>query len=133
MKVNFKKNETILFNVLSRTQIEEIVSTSYNILERVGVEVNDDEAISLLKNAGCIIKDKRVYIPSFLVEECVSTAPKKVSMSSRNGDLAMTLEKDRIYFGTGSDAVYILDSFTKERRKWLEKDIADAARLADSS
>ncbi len=37
--------------------------------------------------------------------------------------LAMVLEKDRIYFGTGSDAVFILDSFTGERRKWLEKDM----------
>jgi trimethylamine--corrinoid protein Co-methyltransferase len=53
-------------------------------------------------------------------------------MSNRNGELSMVLEKDRIYFGTGSDAVFILDSYNGERRKWLEKDIMDGARLVDS-
>ena len=132
MKVNFKKNETILFNVLSRNQIEEIVSTSYNILERVGVEVNDKEVMSLLKDAGCIIKDKTAYIPSFLVDECLATSPGKVSMSSRNGDLAMTLEKDRIYFGTGSDALSCLIHSRENDDNGSTKDIEDAARITDS-
>ncbi len=131
MKVNYRTNQTTIFNVLSSGQIEDIVSTAYNILERAGVEVNDDEILGLLKDAGCIVKGKRVFIPSYLVNECVALAPRKISMSSRNGELAMVLEKDRIYFGTGSDAVFILDSLTGERRKWLVKDIEDGAKIVD--
>ena len=132
MKVNYQTNQTTLFNVLSLGQIEDIVSTSYNILERAGVEVNDDEILGLLRDAGCIVRGKKAFIPSCLVDECVALAPKKISMSSRNGELVMVLEKDRIFFGTGSDAVFIRDSITGERRKWLEKDIADGAKLVDA-
>ena len=132
MKVNYQTNQTTLFNVLSLSQIEDIVSTSFNILERAGVEVNDDEIIDLLRDAGCIVRGKKAFIPSCLVEKCVALAPKKISMSNRDGELAMVLEKDRIFFGTGSDAVFIRDSFTGERRKWLEKDIAGGAKIVDS-
>jgi len=131
MKMNFVTNETIQFNVLSTSQKEEIVSKAYDILERIGTDINDDEILKLLKDAGCIIKGKRAYIPSSLVNECISTAPGKITMSNRDGDLAMVLEKDKIYFGTGSDAVFIKDSYTGERRRWLEKDIGDAARISD--
>ena len=131
MKLNYVSNETVQFKVLSTSQIEEILSTSFTILERIGVEVNDNELLKLLKDAGCIIKEKRVYIPSYLVNECLSFAPSKITMSGRNGNLAMELEKDKIYFGTGSDAVFILDSFTKERRKFAEEDIANAAKISD--
>ena len=86
----------------------------------------------LLKNSGCIIKDKTAFIPSFLVNECLALSPKKITISDRNGKIAMLLEKDRIYFGAGSECPFILDSFTQERRHWLTKDIEDAARIADS-
>ncbi len=41
MKVNFNQTRHLQFNVLSKSQIEEIASTSYDILERVGVDIND--------------------------------------------------------------------------------------------
>jgi trimethylamine---corrinoid protein Co-methyltransferase len=132
MKVNSKVNQTVHFNILSKSQIEEIASTAYDILERVGVQINDESILGLLKNAGCIIKEKTAFIPSFLVNECLALSPKKITISNRNGKIAMLLEKDRIYFGAGSECPFILDSFTQERRHWLTKDIEDAARIADS-
>ena len=42
-----------------------------------------------------------------------------------------SLEKDRIYFGTGSDCVFLLDLYTSKRRKWVEKDIQNAVRVSD--
>ena len=132
MKVNSITNNTINFKILSESQIEEILSTSYNILERVGVQVNDDEIIKLLKDAGCIVKNKVVFIPSSLVKECLLSSPGKITVSDRNGRISMILEKDRIYFGTGSECPYILDSFTKKRRQWLARDIENAAIISDS-
>jgi trimethylamine--corrinoid protein Co-methyltransferase len=52
-------------------------------------------------------------------------------MSGRDGKLAMELEKGKIYFGTGSDCVFLLDSYTGKRKKWFEKDIQDAAKISD--
>ena len=132
MRMNSTSNETVQFKILSITQIEDIVSTAYNILERVGVEVNDDQVIKLLKDAGCVAKGKIVFIPSFIVKECLQTAPSKITISNRNSDIAMNLEKGNIYFGAGSECPFLDDPYTGERRRWLTKDIEDAARIADS-
>lgn len=132
MRMNSTSNETVQFKILSDTQIEEIVSTAYNILERVGVEVNDDQVIKLLRDAGCVAKGKTVFIPSFVVKECLKTAPSKITISNRNSDIAMNLEKGNIYFGAGSECPFLDDPYTGERRHWLTKDIEDAARIADS-
>jgi len=131
MRMNFNVNQTVSFQVLSKNQIEEIVSTAYEILSRIGTDINDAEILVLLKDAGCIIKGKRAFIPPSLVDQCLNTVPSKISMSNRDGNLAMELEKDKIYFGTGSDAVFILDSETGKRRKWLESDIANGAKISD--
>lgn len=132
MKTNLVTNETVQFKILSKTQIEQIVSAAFGILERTGVEVNDSEIIKMLKEAGCVIKGKIVYIPSSLINMCLSYAPKKITISDRYGKLAMELEKGSIYFGTGSETPFIIDSYTGARRHWSTKDIEDAARISDS-
>lgn len=131
MKVNSINNETVQFKVLSETQIDKIISNAYLILERTGVEINDEEILDLLKDAGCAVKDKRAYIPSSLVKECLNYAPSTIQVCNRDGELAMVLEKNNIYFGTGSECVFMDDPYTGERRQWLTKDIEDAARVSD--
>jgi len=69
MKMNFITNETIRFNVLSTSQKEEIISKAFEILQRVGVEINDEEILGLLKKADCIVKGKKAYIPNALIKE----------------------------------------------------------------
>ncbi len=123
MKVNSIINETVQFKVLSETQIEKIISNAYLILERTGVEINDEEILNLLKDAGCVIKGKRAYIPSSLVKECLNYAPSTIQLCNRDGQLAMVLEKNNIYFGTGSECVFMDDPYTGKRRQWLTKDI----------
>ena len=132
MKVNSTANETVQFKILSQTQVEKIASAAYEILERTGVVVNDPQIVEMLKKAGCVVKDKKVYIPSFLVNECLSYAPKKITISNRDGKIAMVLEKGNIYFGTGSETPFLIDSYTGNRRSWSTKDIENAAKISDS-
>lgn len=131
MKMNSVTYETVQFKVFSKSQIEQIVSTSFEILARVGTVVEDTEILNLLSDAGCVIKDRKAFIPSSLINQCLATTPKRISISDRDGKLSMVLEKDNIYFGTGSDCVFLLDPHTGKRRKWLTKDIEDAARISD--
>ena len=50
MRVNV--DETTHFRVLSDDQIKGIVRAAMGILERVGVQVNDEEMVMLLKKGG---------------------------------------------------------------------------------
>lgn len=132
MKVNMRERQISLgVDILSKDQIEEIHSATMEVLEKVGVEVLDQEGLNVLKKGGARIDGSRAYIPSWMVKRALSTVPSRVTLSDRNGETALVLEKNRIYYGTGSDTPYVLDLDGK-RRRVLIQDVINAARLCDA-
>jgi trimethylamine--corrinoid protein Co-methyltransferase len=118
--------------LLSQEQLSKIYSAALEVLERVGGDFHDKEAVDLLAGAGGYVKDeKRVRIPSYMVEEALQTVPKRVVISDRNGNRTMFLEGRNVYFGTGSDTNFTLDPSRGERRKALKEDVAKGARVVD--
>jgi trimethylamine--corrinoid protein Co-methyltransferase len=133
MRVNYQTNATPRLQVLSIDQIEQIVYAAMEILQTTGTCVYQDEALELLRNAGCVIKeDNRVYIPSALVENSLRSAPSRVVLAGRNREKRVMLEKNRIYYGTGSDCPFILDPYTGERRRCTFEDVYRAAKIAEA-
>lgn len=115
----------------SEGQIEEIHFATLEVLERTGVKVDHPGALQLMKDAGCIVNDNRVRIPGWLVEECLRLAPRKIVVANRKGERVMPLEKNRTYFGTGSDLPFTIDLETGERRRSAKKDVELACRVMD--
>jgi len=133
MRVNYSTFSTTQFRVLSDNQIEAIYLASLEVLEDVGVAVHSPEAIELLKAAGGVVSDQTlVKIPASAVKTALQSAPERVVLADRKGDRVMSLEDDNVYFGTGSDCPFILDSATGQRRKYTFADVADAAKIADA-
>jgi len=132
MRSNQKVYKTPQFEVLSENQRERIYSAALEVMEHTGIRIQSKEALSLLKEAGARINGEIARIPSYLVENALRSAPQKVLIYTRDGDLAMRLEGSNSYFGTGSDCPFILDSFTGERRKFTKKDIEQAAVICDA-
>ena len=60
-------------------QIHEIKQAAFLILERTGCVVNHKGALKLLKEAGAHVKEERVYIPRYLIEEALRTVPNQWS------------------------------------------------------
>jgi len=118
--------------VLSDDQIYEIHLATMELLQRTGVDVFEDRAKALLKDAGCLVEGNRVRIPSSLVTKCIESAPERISIYNREGQPAMMLEDHKVFYGTGSDCPNIVDPFTGERRKTTNEDIAKSNRLADA-
>lgn len=116
---------------VSEGQLEEIHFATLEVLERTGVKVDHPEALQLLKDAGCIVNENRVRIPSWLVEECVRLAPSKIVVANRKGQRVMPLEKNRTYFGTGSDLPFTIDLETGKRRRSTKQDVELACRVMD--
>jgi trimethylamine--corrinoid protein Co-methyltransferase len=133
MRVNYRENGTPCFQILSDDQIEEIISGSLEILERVGVRIHHEEAIKLLKEGGAhVAGNNLVKIPSFLVKKALQTAPSRIVLAGRDGTRKVVLEKDRIYYGTGSDCPFFLDPYTGKRRKTVFDDVVNAAKITDA-
>ena len=129
---NYNTQQSPILRWFSPEQLEELHSTTVEVLERVGVRVDHDEALTLLKDAGCIISGRVARIPGWLVDECLRLAPSKIRVCNRQGQPAMSLESNLTYFGTGSDLPFQLDMETGERRRSLKIDTIRAARLMDA-
>ncbi len=131
MKVNVA--ERTHFRVLSDGQIEEILGAALEILERVGVQVNDKETVTLLKRGGARTEGETlVRVPTALVQRALQSAPHRIVLANRDGQRNLVLARNRIYFGTGSDCPNVIDPYSNERRPCLFDDVARAAQVADA-
>jgi len=127
-RINFATPQMRFF---SEDQLDELHFKTLEVLERVGVEVDNQEALKLLEEAGARVKGPRVRIPGWLVKEALRKAPERIALCTRSGERALQLEKNQPYFGLGSDLPYTFDFETGERRKSRKSDVARAARVAD--
>jgi trimethylamine--corrinoid protein Co-methyltransferase len=122
-----------LLQLLSTDDIQNVHSNSLTILEKVGVNVRNDEAIRLLKTAGCEIDSvrKTACMPRGLVEECLNKTKSSLELYSRDGRHDRTIGSDNLTFNPGSCAVYFSDHRTGETRQALSKDLVDLVKLVD--
>jgi len=134
MRTNYIQYGSPQFHILSDKQIEELHFATLQILERAGVAFKYQEAIDILGDAGADVSNPdRVKIPSYMVEQALRTAPKMITLYTREGKPAIVLNgKGGSHFGSVPDDPYFLDPYTRKRRKCYVEDIADTARLIDA-
>ncbi len=134
MRANYTHHGSPQFRILSDKQIEELHFATLQILERTGIAFDCQEAVDILGEAGADVSNpQRVKIPSYLVEQALRTAPKTITIYTREGEPAMVLNgMTGPHFGSGVDSPEYLDPYTKRRRKCYVEDIADIARVADA-
>ncbi len=117
---------------VSSSQLEQIHYASLEVLERTGMIVKHKEALALLKEAGCRVQGEHVWVPGWLVEECIRLAPRRIAVADRLGKRVMPLEKNRVYYGTGSDLPFTVDLESGKRRTSTKKDVVDASKVVDA-
>jgi trimethylamine--corrinoid protein Co-methyltransferase len=118
---------------LSRDQQERIHAASLEILERVGALIDEERSAALLRKAGARQGEAGAFhIPPKLVEWAVSVAPKRIVLHDRRREPALSLELGQVYYGPGSDCLFILDHRTGKRRQANLEDVDEAIRLADA-
>ena len=118
-------------NFLSREKLELIHLSTLEVLRRTGVQVDEPTAVEKFKKGGCHVEGDRVRIPAHLVEWALRNTPPRVSMCDRDGNPAMFLEENNVYFGTGSDTPNVIDAYSGERRTTVLQDIANNAKVVD--
>jgi trimethylamine--corrinoid protein Co-methyltransferase len=133
MRANYQIHATPQFRVLSDDQIQEVYYSALDVLERAGTRVLAREGLELLESAGCLVEDDSlVHIPSWLVKDALNTTPERIVIAGRDRNRRLILEKDKFYFGTGSDCPSLIDPYTNEMRKYTFQDVYNAARISDA-
>ena len=122
------------YKPLEDEDVRRISEASFELLERVGIEVQPSECRDIFRKAGARIDAdrNRVYIPRSLVEDALTTAQNEVFLAGRDPKHDMILGGTRVYMGTGGAAVKILDLKTKRARETTLADVAQIGKLVDA-
>ena len=120
--------------ILSQGEIEWIHQTSLEILQDIGVKMENNSLLKMLADTGAEVDSEQqiVKIPPAMVEEALENAPSKVVLYGRDGKPDLHLEGQKVYTGTGGTAVNIFDLEDGERRPCQARDVGLTARLVDN-
>lgn len=129
MGANYVQYGSPQFRLLSDRQIEELHLATLQVLERTGVIFECQEAINILGDAGADVSNPdRVRIPSHLVEKALRTAPKSITLYSRDGEPAIVLNgQTGSHFGSVTGFPEVIDPCTGKRRLGHIEDVATMA------
>ncbi|HWR41737.1 trimethylamine methyltransferase family protein [Sporomusa sp.] len=131
MVTPIKRN--INFSVLNQDKIDKIHEKSLYIMENVGMKVTGERAVKLLlANGATLADDGLIRITREMVDKALKSAPKEVTLYTRDGEPAMVINSEnQVYFGTHSDQLEFVDPFTNTVRQFLKKDIQTMCKVAD--
>jgi trimethylamine--corrinoid protein Co-methyltransferase len=133
VSVNTVAYQSPQFSILSESQLEELHLAALEVLRNTGVRFHHQGALDILKHAGAFIQDNNlVKFPARMVEDAINSVPGRVIMCDRNGEPTVFLEGRKVYFGTGSDCLNLLDPETGKHRKFTQYDIINGYRLCDA-
>ena len=123
-----------MLEILSNEQLYQVHTSSLEILENVGVKVEEPKALQVLADAGARVdsKNRIAKIPSYLVKEGLEKAPSICSLFGRDRVHEQRFGDGRVYFSMQGEGVNVLDLETGERRPSTLEDAIAFFRLADA-
>jgi len=119
---------------LTSDLLDKIFAEAIDVLESIGVEINNPALVSLFEDHGARIDSdkKRVYISEALVNKALQTVPNSFSLFDTLGQQTHDFNDYNIHFTPGSAALNILDHQTQNIRKPLTEDYVKYAKLMSS-
>jgi trimethylamine--corrinoid protein Co-methyltransferase len=119
-----------LMEVLSEEGLRTVENNAETILQEIGIEFRDDEeALGLLKGAGCDVKGTRVRFPRGLARKLCATAPRTFVQHARNPERTLTIGGDNIVFAPVYGPPFIR-TIDEPRRYATIEDFRNFSKLA---
>jgi|YNPBryBLVA2012_1023415.scaffolds.fasta_scaffold01722_6 trimethylamine--corrinoid protein Co-methyltransferase len=119
------------YRPLTPEEVQRIHAAALTVLERVGLQVEHEEARALYRQAGAQVSGERVTLPPSVVEQALRQAPARVLLAGRDPEHDVVLEGERVYAGTGGSPAAVLDPGARAVRPARLADLIDMIRLAD--
>jgi trimethylamine--corrinoid protein Co-methyltransferase len=118
-----------VYEIVPEEAIELIHEESLRILEEVGCEFRDAEAIDLWKKAGAKVQDTRVHIDRALLMELIGKIPSEFVQHARNPERSVKIGGKNSVFVPMYGAPYVRD-LDNERRYGSLADLNNFHKLA---
>ena len=118
---------------LTKDQVEQMHKAVLKVLSETGIHLPHAEARELIKAAGATEdRDGRILLPEAMVEDAIAKAPSRVPWYNQTQDKEFPLEINRVYFGAGSDSLYVTDRKTEQVRRARLQDVVDNVRVLET-
>jgi len=120
--------------VFTHDELDDIHLSTLEVLERTGVWVEDDEALTVFAEGGADVdrESRIVRLPAHVVEDAIQAAPSRVTLCGRVPATDVVLEANRVGFTNFGEGIKVIDPESGELREPTKQDVADATRLIDA-
>ena len=120
------------YQPLSQTDIEQIDTTVYRILEEVGFADATEHCIEVCQAVGAVYgEDGRLRFPRHVIEDTLSKCMREVTLYGQDPKHDLHLSGSKVHFSTAGAAVMIADTENNEYRESTAQDLYNLARIAD--
>ncbi len=111
--------------------IQRIVSEARDVLDQLGVEINNPQVVDLLADHGARVDrdHNRVHIPAELIDRALQTTPASFTLHDVFGEQTHDLGGDRVHFTPGSAAINWLDHRAGQIRPATTSDYVDYVKV----
>jgi len=125
------KNPYRPYEILQPEQIEEIHNASLHILENIGIDFLDAEALDIWQAAGAKVDHatQHVWLDRGLIQEAISTAPANFTWRARNPQHNVTIGGDHMAFGPCGGMAYVTD-LAQGRRPGTQADFENLVKIS---
>jgi len=122
-----------MLQLLTTDQLSAIHASSLNVLDTVGMVIEEEQALRILEKAGAQVDHGRrvARIPPDLVEETIKKTPKSIVLGARDRKHDLRIEKGSVHTRPASGYTQILDS-QGTFRNTTRKDLGDAIVVIDA-
>jgi len=117
--------------LLGNSLVDAIIDEAFEVLEKVGVMIENPEVFQLLSDGGARATGQRIFLPRGMVESALATAPSAVTLYDCRGENPRLLAGENIHFDPGSAALRIFDHSTQTQREATTADLVKFHRLVD--
>jgi len=117
--------------LLSDALVTKIIDESLEVLQTIGMYVENDEAVRLLQAAGARLDaaTRRLHIPRRIIEQALATVPHEIAMYDSSGIKSYVVGGNNVHFDPGSAALRMFDHTLQTEREAVTADVIRFVRL----
>ena len=105
---------------LGEEEVEGVLSSALDVLERTGMEFRSEEAVGRLGRSGARVDGLRVRFPRRLVEELLGEVPSRWTLHARNPERSVEVGGRGMLLCPGYGSPFVVDRRGVRRRATLE-------------
>ncbi|MFO7633657.1 MAG: trimethylamine methyltransferase family protein [Caldilinea sp.] len=122
-------NNLPVYELVDEAALQQINAASMTILEEIGIDFYDDEALSVLAANGAVVRGTTVYFDRKLLREVVGKAPSHFTQLARNPERSVIIGGRYITFAPVYGPPYVYD-LGRGRREATLVDFENFVKLA---